>query len=106
MVTLADFLRHVLTSAVVMGLGLGAVTYSRFRYDTAHRSFVRFVWWYVGLVALIAILSRMSTVSNIKCPKDPTQVCRFNDTVPAMGTIAFIYTVTALIRARTMYRRR
>lgn len=106
MVTLAEFVRHVVIGALVMGVGLGAVAYTRFRFDTAHRTFRRFALWYVGLVALTAVLSAMSSVQTKRCPRDPTEFCRFNDSVPAMATIAFIYAVLGLYKARSCYNRR
>ena len=106
MVTLAEFVRHVLIGSAVMGVGFGAVAFSRFRYDTAHRTFRRFAWWYGGLIALTAALSLMSTVRTLRCPRDPAEFCRINDSVPAMATIAFIYAITGLVRARSMYTHR
>ncbi len=106
MVTTAEFVRHVLIGASVMGVGLGAIAYTRFRFDTAHRTFRRFAAWYVGLVALTAVLSRMSSVQTKRCPRDPTEFCRFNDSVPAMATLAFVYALLGIYKARSMYNRR
>jgi len=104
MVTLAEFLQHVIVSGVVMAVGLAAVAFTRFRYDTGHKTFRRFAWWFVGLLVLIALLSAfVADVTNIRCPGDPANVCRFNDTVPAMATIAFVYLLAGLWRSRTMY---
>ena len=103
MVTLAEFVRHVGLSAALMAVGLGAVAFTRFRFDTAHRTLRGFAIWYVGLIVLIAALSLMSSVSTKRCQRHPTEFCRFNDSVPAMATIAFVYAVLGIYKARSSY---
>lgn len=106
MVTFAEFVRHVLTVAVAMGVGLGTVAWIRFRHDTAHRTFRRFAWWYGGLVVLTAVISGLSDPRTARCPRDPAELCRFNDSIPVMATIAFFYVSVALVKARWMYNER
>ncbi len=95
-----------MTSALFTGSGLGAVAFVRFRFDTGYRAFRRFVVGAIGVMAAAATLSLVSTVNEGRCPDDPTEFCRYNDSAPAMATIVGVYLVVALIGARLLYNER
>lgn len=99
MVTLAEFLRHVLTSAIVMGIGVGALVFVNVKYSVGRRALRRMSYWYVGLVALIAGLSYASTVTESRCRTDKLVRCRVNDSVPFMAVIVFVFVVVCFVRA-------
>lgn len=106
MATVGEFVRHVVTSAVFIAIGLGAVAYVRFRYDTGHRAFRRFLIASAGILACVAGLSLVSSVNEGRCPDDPTEFCRYNDSVPAMATIVGVFVIVALVVSRVLYTER
>ncbi len=99
----AEFLRYMITSALLMGLGLGAAAYVRFRHNTAHRAFRRLVYYYIGLLALIAVLTAGADVSEVRCRGNPMEWCRYNDSLPVIALVVFAWLLVVLPRARFLY---
>ena len=98
-VTLAEFLQHVLVSTGVMSLGVAVMAYVRFRYDVGHRTFKRTLGWFAASVALVAVLSRTATVTERRCTRDLLEFCRYNDNIPFMVVVVFLFLAGCGIRA-------
>lgn len=86
-----------------MALGVAATAYIRFRYDTGHRAFRRLCMWYGALVVVIAGLSLTSNVAEVRCRREPNEFCRYNDSVPAIATIAGVFFLVGVGRAWFIY---
>lgn len=105
-VTLAEFIRHVVLSTIIMGFGLAWVAYVRLRYQTGHRAFRRFTVTFFVLIGLVSFISRASFVSERRCRGNPQEFCRINDSTPFIAMIAITYVIVALIAARILYNER
>ena len=103
MVTLGEFIEQVAWSAGFMLLALGTAAYVRFRYDTGHRKFVRMTFWFVASMAIVVTLSLTAEVTETRCTRDPREFCRYNDNVPFIATVVFIYAAVTTGRAFFMH---
>ena len=99
MVTAAEFAEHLLVSGAVMGLGLAVVAFVRFKCGVGERVFRRLTTGYVLCLGLVAALSLTSNVTERRCTRDLLEFCRYNDGVPFMAVLVFVFFVTCLLRA-------
>lgn len=96
-------LRHLVTSAILMAPGLGAIAFVRWRYGEGERTLRRFAIAYGVVLVTIAGVSAASTVTLARCPRDPDEWCEYNDSVPAMAVLAFGYALAGCGRAWMLY---
>jgi hypothetical protein len=99
-------IRHLVTSAVGMSIGLGALWFVYARFGEGRRTLLRFAIAFPVFLAVIAAVSAGSETYESRCPGHPQDMCRYNDSVPAMAIIAGVYVLAALIRAWMLYNER
>lgn len=98
-VTRAEFIEHIVVSGSVMLVALAIAAYVRFRFDVGHRAFIRLaIGWFVA-VGAVALLSLTAKITERRCPRDPVEWCRFNDNIPLIATVVFIYVGACLVRS-------
>lgn len=99
-------LRHVVTSAAVMSIGLVPLVHVWRRHGEGERTLRRFAVAFPLLLLLIGAISAMSTVTRTRCPSNPIEWCEYNDSTPAMAAIAVGFVVAATVRAWMLYAER
>jgi len=98
-VTQAEFIEHLVVSGAVMLAALAVAAYVRFRHDVGHRVFLRLILGWVMAVGAVAILSMTAKVTERRCPRNPIEWCRFNDNIPLIATVVFLYVCACLVRS-------
>lgn len=101
--TWSEFATYMITSGLIMAIGVVYLAYIRFRYKSGVRALRRMIYWYVGTMAVVAIIARWSEVTETRCRRNPMEYCRYNDGVPVMATIVLVFFLASLIRARIAY---
>ena len=96
--TLAEFVQHVAVSSGVMALGVAAVAIVRYRYDVGHQFFRRLLLGYALTIGLIAVLSATANVTERRCTRNPTEFCRYNDSIPLMAVAVLVFVGTCAVR--------
>ena len=99
MVSRAEFLQHVIVYGAMMAAALGVVAYVRYRYDVGHRVFRRLALAWAASIVGVVVLSLTSKVTTTRCTRDPSEFCRYNDNIPFMATLVFLFFCTCLTRA-------
>ncbi len=93
----------MITSALVMSIGLFVMLYISVKWKTGQRSLKRMFYWYLGALFVIGLLSRFSEVSEVRCRGNPQEFCRYNDGVAVVATIVIVYFCTSMVRAMLVY---
>ena len=93
--------RHLITSGLAMTSGLVAVWFVCRRWDRP-KTFGRFAVAYGVFLVVIALVSAGSEVYRVRCHDNPNEWCEYNDSVPAMFSLAAGYVLVAWIRAWTI----
>ena len=103
MVTFGEFVQHVLTSSLVMAVSLVVLIVFANRYDDG-QAFVRKAFLALpACVGLVAILSLTATVTESRCQRDPSEFCRYNDNIPLMAMVVFLFVAATLLRALLVF---
>ena len=88
-----------------MLLGIVALWFPCRRWDRP-TTFRRFVVAYVVVLGVIALVSSGSEVYRVRCNDNPNEWCEYNDSVPAMFSLAAGYVIVAWIRAWVVHSER
>lgn len=99
-------IRHVVTAGAVMAIGLVPLLYVWRRHGEGARTLRRFAIGFAVLLGVVVALSAGASVTRTRCPDDPTVMCEYNDSTPAMATIAVVFTIAACVRAWMLYAER
>ena len=59
--------------------------------------------WLGRLLWLVAVLSLTATITEARCTDNPREFCRFNDNIPLMATVVFVYAALVIGRAVMVY---
>lgn len=103
MVTFGEFLQHVLTAGLVMAVSLVVLVIVANRYDDGHRFLRKALLALPACIGLVALLSLSATVTEARCQSDPREFCRFNDNIPFMAMVVFIFVAIVLARALVVF---
>ena len=95
--------RHLLLSAIFVGLGFGLVVLICTRYDPRPTTIKRFAIAGAVTLGIVAMLSAFSVTRSGACPDDPTETCSYNDSTPAMAGVVAVYCIACGVRSRIIY---
>jgi len=95
--------RHVLLSAIFVGLGFALVVFICTRYDPRPRTIKRFAIGGAVTVTMVAMLSAFSITRSGACPDNPIETCHYNDSTPAMTLVVAAYLIVCGVRSRIIY---
>ena len=95
--------RHLLLSAIFVGLGFGLVVLICTRYDPRPETIRRFAIGGAGTLAAVAVISAFSVTRSGACPDNPIETCHYNDSTPAMAGIVGVYLIVCAVRSRIIY---
>ena len=103
MVTFGEFVQHVLTSGLVMAVSVVVLAVVANRWDDGHAFLRKALFALPICTGIIAFLSLGATVTEARCPRDPREFCRFNDNIPFMAMVVFIFVLLVLGRALLVF---
>jgi len=101
--TWGEFARYMITSGLVMSIGLFVILYIRIKWQTGAKALRRMFYWYLAAMFVIGLLSKFSEVSEVRCRGNPQEYCRYNDGVAVVATIVIVYFCTSMVRAMIVY---
>ena len=85
--------RHLLLSAIFVGLGFGLVVLICTRYDPRPSTIKRFAIAAAATMGAVAMMSATAVTSSGACPDNPIETCHYNDSTPAMAAVVAVYCV-------------
>jgi hypothetical protein len=103
---MAIVVRHLLLSAIPVGLSLGVLILVCTGYKIRGRSIRKYSIAAVVVMALIAALSEAAVVRVRPCPGNAIETCVYNDLVPPMATLVVLFTLVTLIKTWVLYSER
>ena len=103
MVTFGEFVQHVVTAGWFRAVALVVLVVFVHRYDDGHDFLRKAFLGFLGCLGLIVVLSLTATVTESRCQRDPSEFCRYNDNIPFMAMVVFIFLVLVLGRAWMAY---
>lgn len=97
-------LRHLVTSAVFIVPSLLLVVVVCWRWQVGKQFTIRnFVLGAVGVMIGVAVLSETAIVRERRCRRDPSEFCEYNDNVPAISVLVFLFFIIAIGRSMMLY---
>ncbi len=103
MVTFGEFLQHVLAAGLTMAASLIVLVVMATRYDDGHGFLRKALYALPVCIGLVAVLSVTSTITESRCQHDPREFCRYNDNIPFMAMVAFLFVGAVLLRALLVF---
>ncbi|MFT7476136.1 MAG: hypothetical protein ACI81L_003084 [Verrucomicrobiales bacterium] len=103
---MANVVRHLVLSAIPVGLGLGVLVFVCLRYNIGGRSIRRYSIAAAAIMVLIAALSEAAVVRVRPCPGNAIETCEYNDLVPAMATLAVTFALVTIIKTSVLFSER
>jgi len=95
--------RHVVLSGIFIGLALGLVVLICTKYDKRPQTIKRFTIAAIVTLGVVTVLSYASTTRSGRCPDDPSEICYYNDSVPAIVVVVAVFCIVCAIRSRMIY---
>lgn len=99
MVTFGEFVQHVLVSGIAMAVSLLVLVALATRYDDGHEFLRKALLALPAVLVVIAVFSLTATITETRCTDDPREFCRYNDNIPFMAMVVFIFLLLVLGRA-------
>jgi len=94
---------RVAVCVIAMAVGFAVLVAVRFRWNVGARSVRNFMIYFGVAFALIVGVAASSKDYEVRCRDDPNEWCIYNDGVPAISTITFVYFASALYRSWNLY---
>lgn len=96
-------IRHVVLSGIFIGLGLGLIILICTKYDPRPKTIKRFTIAAILTLGGVTALSYGANTTSGACPDDPSEICRYNDSTPAIVFVVTIFVIVCAIRSRMIY---
>lgn len=102
----ADMTRHLVTSAIFVALALVPIIFVCKKWDVGPGVIRRYSIIGVIVLLLVAGVSAASHTAVVRCRRDPREFCEYNDSVPMMATLVFVFVLTCGFKSWFLYDKR
>jgi hypothetical protein len=99
----ANMTRHLVTSAIFVSLALVPVIFVCKKWDVGPGVIRKYSIIGGIVLLLVAGVSAASHTAVVRCRRDPREFCEYNDSVPMMATMVFVFVATCGYKSWRLY---